>query len=249
MTAFAYPRRPRASLGASRPAGPRRPGRPVSPGSPTSVGPLCVKDRIAAFEIVVMMRCTVPIAARRRITSTQSGNLMTPDSNGILNEFNQAPAAYRLVRLLAALDIEARVDRHFAGGRHRFEVYRVILAPGSGDTLRAILDEAWRTGYLLLCRSSDRAMARWQQRDRRTLAVAAWRAALLSAGRRRSSGLALRLADPDTTSVLVNAARTMGVHTRAQTRPGYQLLSVNPDSQYEQLLAVASGTETLEDAV
>jgi hypothetical protein len=208
-----------------------------------------VSDRVAAFEIVMLMRCTAPIAGRRRITSEQPGNRMRPEATGILNEFNQAAAAYRLVRLLAALDIEARVDRHFSGGRHRFELYRVIVAPGSADRLRGILDDAWRSGYLLLCRSSDRAMARWQQRDRRSLAVAAWRAALLSAGRRRSSSLALRLADPDTTSVLVNAARAMGVHTRAQTRPGYQLLSVNPDSQYEQLLAVASGTETLEDAV
>lgn len=196
-----------------------------------------------------MMRCTAPIVARRRVTSDQLGYRSMPDASGVLNEFNRAAAAYRLVRLLGTLDIEARVERSFEGGRHRYEVYRVIVSPGSGNALRAVLDEAWRTGYLQLCRGGDRAMARWQQRDRRALAVAAWRAALMAAGRRRSGGLALRLADPDTTSVLVNAARAMGVHTRAQTRPGYQLLSVSPDSQYEQLLAVASGTEALEDAV
>jgi hypothetical protein len=197
----------------------------------------------------MMMRCTAPIVARRRVTSEQQGYRSTPDASGMLNEFNRAAPAYRLVRLLAALDIEARVDEQDAGGRHRYQVYRVIVSPGVGRAMRAVLDEAWRAGYLLLCRAGDRALPRWQQQDRRALAVAAWRAALMSAGRRRSSSLALRLADPDTTSVLVNAARAMGVHTRAQTRPGYQLLSVSPDSQYEQLLAVASGTEALEDAV
>ncbi|MGH3713249.1 MAG: hypothetical protein ACRDT4_07265 [Micromonosporaceae bacterium] len=195
------------------------------------------------------MRCTAPIVARRRVTSDQLGYRSTPDANGVLNEFNQSAAAHRLVRLLQALQIEARVDKSFEGGRHRFEVYRVFVSPGSGTALGRILDEAWRSSYLLLCRTNDRALARWQQRDRRALAVAAWRAALMAAGRRRSGSLALRLADPDTTSVLVNSARAMGVHTRAQTRPGYQLLSVSPDSPYEQLLAVASGTDALEDAV
>lgn len=211
--------------------------------------PLCAVDRIAAFEVVMMMRCTAPIVARRRLTSDRPGYRLAPDASGVLHEFGQARPAYRLVRLLSALNVPAHVERRFDGGRHRFEVYRVIVAPGSGDLLRNILEEAWRSGYILVCRSTGRSLPRWQQRDRRALAVAAWRAALMAAGRRRSTALALRLADPDTTSVLVNGARLMGVVTRAQTRSGYQLLSVSPNSQYEQLLAMVSGAEVLEDAV
>lgn len=216
---------------------------------PPTVSALCAADRAAAFEAVMMMRCTAPIAAKRRVTSTQPGYRSAPDASGVLNEFNRPAAAYRLVRLLAALDIDARVEARFDGGRHRYEVYRVIVSPGDGATLRSLLDEAWRSGYLLLCRTSDRSLPRWQQRDRRALALAAWRAAMMAAGRRRSATLTLRLADPDSMSVLVNGARTMGVHTRAQTRSGYQLLSVSPDSRFEQLFAAVGGTDIVEDAV
>jgi hypothetical protein len=203
---------------------------------------------MAAFEAVTMMRCTAPITGRRRVTGTQSGYRTAPDASGMLNEFNQPAAAYRLARLLTTLDVDARVERRFDGGRHRYEVYRVIVSVSDGAALRAVLDDAWRSGYLLLCRSSERALPKWQQRDRRSLAVVAWRAALMSAGRRRSATLTLRLADPDTTSVLVNGARVMGVRTRAQTRAGYQLLTVSPDLGPERLIGVAGGAETLEDA-
>jgi len=169
--------------------------------------------------------------------------------SGVLNEFNQPAAAHRLARLLATLDVDARVERRFDGGRHRFEVHRVIVSVSDGTALRAVLDDAWRSGYRLLCRGSDRALPKWQQRDRRSLAVAAWRAALMSAGRRRSATLTLRLADPDTTSVLVNSARVMGVRTRALTRAGYQLLTVSPDLSPERLFVVTDGVEVLADAV
>lgn len=225
---------------------------PATPGQtrrPARTAPLASADRTAAFEAVMMMRCTAPIVARRRVTTDQLGYRSAPDANGVLNEFSRAPAAYRLVRLLGTLEIEARVDQRSEGGRHRYELYRILVSPGAGTTLAGVLDQAWRSGYLQLCRSGDRALARWQQRNRRTLAVAAWRAALMAAGRRRSGTLALRIADPDTVSVLVNAARVLGVNTRTQTRQGYQMVSLSPDSPYEQLLAVASGTDALEDAV
>ncbi|MQA25531.1 MAG: hypothetical protein GEU94_08670 [Micromonosporaceae bacterium] len=214
-----------------------------------AVAPLCAADRVAAFEAVMMMRCTAPIAARRRVTSEQPGPRMVPEMTGLLSEFNQAQPAYRLARLLTSLEVEARVDKRSDGGRHRYELYRVMVSPGSGTALRRVLEAAWRAGHMLLCRTADRALPRWQQRDRRALAVAAWRAALMAAGRRRSASLALRLADPDTTLVLVNAARTLGVQTRAVTRPGYQLLSLSTGSHYEQLLAVARGAGALEDAI
>ena len=215
----------------------RGPIRPVGFGGGERPAPLRASDRVAAFEIVMLLRCIAPIASRRRVISHQPGPRLTPDPCGLLAEFNHARPAYRLVRLLGMLDIDARVERRFDGGRHRYELYRVMVAAGCGEVLRGILDQAWRTGYLLICRSAGRALPRWQQRDRRALAVAAWRAALMAAGRRRSTSLALRLAEPETTAVLVNAARLMGVQTRAQTRPGYQLLSVCTDAHYQQLLA------------
>jgi hypothetical protein len=210
--------------------------------------PLCSADRATAFEAVTMMRCTAPIAARRRVTSPQAGYRPALDAGGVLNEFNQPAPAHRLVRLLAALDIGSRVEARLDGGRHRYQVYRVIVSPGAGPGLRSVLDEAWRSGYLLLCRSSDRSLPRWQRLDRRDLAVVAWRAALMAAGRRRSAALTLRLADPDTTSVLVNGARVLGVHTRAQARSGYHLLSVGPGFRFEQLFAGMGGPDALEDA-
>lgn len=234
---------------AVRPGGDRWSGSPAGMTMPAALGRLSTTDRVSAFEAVMMMRCTAPIVGRRRVTGTGPALRSAPDASGVLNEFNQPAAAYRLVRLLGGLGIDARVERRFDGGRHRYQLYRVIVPPGSGFTVRAILDTAWRSGYLLLCRSLDRSLPRWQQRDRRALAVVAWRAGLMAAGRRRSATLTLRLADPDTTSVLVNGARAMGVHTRAQSRSGYQLLSVCPDSGYERLFAVVGGTEALEDAV
>lgn len=218
-------------------------------GMPPVVSPLCAAARMAAFEAVTMMRCTAPIAGRRRAAGTRPGYRTAPDMSGVLNEFNQPAAAHRLARLLATLDVDARVERRFDGGRHRYEVHRVIVSVSDGTALRAILDDAWRSGYRLLCRGSERALPKWQQQDRRSLAVAAWRAALMSAGRRRSATLTLRLADPDTTSVLVNSARVMGVRTRAQTRVGYQLLTVAPDLCAERLFVVTDGVEVLEDAV
>jgi len=234
----------------TRPGGGHRALRPVTPGSPPTVMPLCPANRAAAFEAVMMLRCTAPIAARRRVTSAQLDHRMVPDASGVLNEFNQPAPAYRLVRLLAVLDIGSRVEARLHGGRHRFQVYRVIVSPSDGPILRRLFDEAWRSGFLLLCRVSDRSLPRWQQHDRRVLAVTAWRAALMAAGRRRSANLALRLADPDTTSVLVNGARIMGVHTQAQARSGCHLLSVPPSSRLNRLCAATDGdTETLEDAV
>lgn len=221
------------------------------PGRGTSVeavaSPLGPAERALGFEAAMMMRCTVPISARRRMDSPL--RLFGPSASGVLSEFNQAAAAYRLARLLDALGIDVRVEQNLNGGWHRYQVYRVVVSPGDGGQLQSILDSAWRSGHLLLCRSVDRLLTRWQQRDRRALATAAWRAALLAAGRRRGGTLALRLADPDTTSVLVNGARFLGVQIRAQSRPGYHLLSVRPGTQSEQLFAVVGGAESLEPAV
>ncbi|MGH3745982.1 MAG: hypothetical protein ACRDT8_01130 [Micromonosporaceae bacterium] len=196
-----------------------------------------------------MMRCIAPIAARRRMTSDRPGYRMTLEATGVLSEFNRPQPAFRLARLLDSLDVDARVERRYDGGRHRYELYRVIVAPGDVAVVRQLIESAWKAGYLLLCRPADRALPRWRQQDRQALAVVSWRAAFMTAGRRRSATLALRLADPDTTSVLVNAARTLGVHTRATTRPGYQLLSLSPGPNCERLFAVASGVESLEPAV
>lgn len=200
-------------------------------------------NRAAAFEAVMLIRCAAPITTtRRRLLEETPATRLSVDVEGVLVEFGQPAAAHRMARLLAVLGIDAEVETRWAGGRHRYEIYRVRVNSGHADLVRTVLEDAWRAGYGVLCRFPEQYLTRWQQRDRVAFATGAWRAALLAAGRRKSTTLALRIAESETTAVLVRAAQVLGIQTLTQSRTGYQLVVVGSGLSMDSLFGLVPNT-------
>ena len=187
------------------------------------------------FEAAMLLRCAGTGAGRGRARRRHSPSLRPADAYA---EFSRPEAATRLVALLHSSDRQAWVDSRRAGGRHQYEVHRVV-APGSDP---AGLDVHWRRGHEMLCGFRDRRLTpeQWMHRDR--LAVAGWRAALLAAGRARLTPLGVRIADPDTAVLLTQAAWLLGVTVQMLPRPGGHLLVVDEDEPRDLLFSLAGVT-------
>ncbi|GAB1692115.1 hypothetical protein [Krasilnikovia sp. M28-CT-15] len=184
-----------------------------------------------AFESACLIQCadTSRLPGRRR-PEWRDALVGAPAADPALAEFDQPDAAVRLATLLTGLGCTVDVERHSGGGRRRFHVHRVVMPELQQSAASLMMAAAWRQGRLALLRnetlgSSARANAR-----RATLAQAAWRAALLAAGRRRRAGLlGVRLGDPEMAAVLVRAARLMGVTAQMTSRPGCLQVTVPAD--------------------
>jgi hypothetical protein len=215
---------------------------------------------VAAFEAAVLVRCTgVCGGGRTRALGgarvrTASGGVATATgaeraSDGFdtgsgreggardvgVAEFSRIDAAHRLVELLAQAGRPAAVDSYTAGNRHRYDIHRVNAPADTQPALQA----AWHVGYGELCGQPGTPRTARQLRHALALAAAAWRAALLVVGPKRSGSPGLRVPDLDTATALVRAGRMLELPIRMSTRPGGQLLIVLPaDAPRERLTAV-----------
>src|SRR5437667_6498624 len=136
-----------------RPGTPNRHGKrtPLVPASALQ-GELMIVERHATtecayhtagevgFEAAMLLRCAGTGAGRGRARRRHSPSLRPADAYA---EFSRPEAATRLVALLHSSDRQAWVDSRRAGGRHQYEVHRVV-APGSDP---AGLDVHWRRGH------------------------------------------------------------------------------------------------------
>ncbi|MGE5828893.1 MAG: hypothetical protein ACM30G_11115 [Micromonosporaceae bacterium] len=157
-----------------------------------------------------------------------AADAVTPDA---VVEFSQAPAAHRLVQLLLKTGAAASHDSYMAGNRHRYRVHRVVAPAVASYNL----NDAWRRGYVELCGRPGGYRSQRQCWHRDRLAAAAWRAALLAAGRARMPLLGVRVADLDTAAVLMRASRVLQVPVELHNRPGGPLLTMSDEDTVARL--------------
>jgi hypothetical protein len=215
---------------------------------------------VAAFEAAMLVRCTAGRAAVGRnsapFLSQVSKNsraapiadAVTPDAGGwdaagwdAVVEFSQAPAAHRLVQLLLKTGAPVSHDTYMAGNRHRYRVHRVVAPAAASDHL----NDAWRRGYLELCGRPGAYRSQRQCWHRDRLAAAAWRAALLAAGRAKMPLLGVRVADLDTAAVLVRASRVLQVPVELRNRPGGPLLTMTDEDAVARLAEMSGLDDVL----
>ncbi|SHN32314.1 hypothetical protein [Cryptosporangium aurantiacum] len=168
---------------------------------------------------------------------------------GLLAEFDTDAAAQRLVSTLAAIAPSAAVDSGYQGGRHRYEIHRVTVAPEAGAQVQEVLTRSASAGATALRTvavvpaGSAAPTAASRRRRELVIAAAAWRAALLAVGPGRGGpdGLAVRVGDPWSASTLLRAADLLRVPVRAVRRPGGQLLTVDGRTALGALVHVVTG--------
>ena len=187
---------------------------------------------VAAFEAAMLVRCTAGRAAGRDDLPWAEA------TTEAVVEFSQAPAAQRMAYLLREAGTRVREDTYVAGNRHRYVVHRVVTPAAASERL----DDAWRSGYRELCGKAGGYLSHRQRWHCARLAAAAWRAALLAAGRAKLPLLGVRVADMDTAAVLVRASRFLNVPVALLNRPGGPLLTM-PDGEAVQRLEQAAGID------
>jgi hypothetical protein len=192
--------------------------------------------KVDVFEAALLLRCT-GITSSRYPRQERRRPALVPD---VFAEFSDSAAANRLAALLRAAGVPAGRDDVIAGGRWRYQVYRVSVPrqwrAAAGRQLDAAWQEAWE---VLLDTAVTGSSPRRSQRC--ALSAPAWRAALLAAGRRsRSSSLGVRVSDRDTATLLLRGARMLGVPAAMQPRTGCWLLTVPPGPPLETLLRAAT---------
>jgi hypothetical protein len=188
------------------------------------------------FEAAVLLRCT-------SITASRYPRLRHPVSRppAVFAEFRDDRPANRLAELLAAGTVEAtRVDLT-AGGHRQHRLHRVVVPAEQAEALRRLFDAAWTTGRHELLAGLPVGPTLPRQAVRWALATAAWRAALLAAGRRcRPDYLGIRVSDPDTAAVLVRSARVLDVPVSARSTGGCTLLAVSVQDRLPEQVRVAA---------
>jgi hypothetical protein len=200
----------------------------------------------AAFEAAMLVWSSEP-ALDRRAACARAGDANQEDPPGMLAEFDSAAAAQRLVNTAARLLPNARVESGYRGGRHRYEIHRVVAPPEVVSDVRVALADAAATGSGIL-RSLSLRPAGVRAADGRshrgvTPAAAVWRAALLAAGPGRGGGdqISVRVGDSECARALAAAATLLGVPIRALRRPGGQLISIAGAAAVDTLIDAVSG--------
>jgi hypothetical protein len=192
-------------------------------------------SRVHQFEAAALLRCT-NITASRYATARRPAD-RTP---GLLAEFSQEWPADRLAELLADTVPTDRADL-VAGGRRLHRLYRVTVPAGQVESTYRLLESAWSAGRRELLTGATLGSSSPRQALRWALAVAAWRAALLAAGRRRRPDyLGIRVGDPETAAVLVRSARVLDVPVSARSGGGCTLLAVAAQDRLSERLAGVS---------
>lgn len=190
---------------------------------PRGPGGTGLLDRVSltdAFEAACLIRCTRGRSERQ------------PDT--VLAEFSSAAAAARLGELLDRLGTPARPERITAGLRRRYELHR-LHSTNLGQPI-AVLANGWRQGRAAVLDPAATGVTTPRHARRRSLAAAAWRAALLAAGRHvRTNILGVRLHDTELAAVLVRSAHLLGAAASVAPRSGCLLVSVPGGADRERI--------------
>ncbi|MBX6354422.1 MAG: hypothetical protein IRZ05_01050 [Micromonosporaceae bacterium] len=193
--------------------------------------------RVDVFEAAMLLRCT-GIASPRHPRHRRVAPALPP---GVFAEFSDPAAADRLATLLSAAGVPAGRDEVIAGGRRRYRVHRVSVPEAYRIDARRQLDEAWQEGWDALLETSATGSSSPRRAHRVALSAAAWRAALLAAGRRsRSVSLGVRVSDRDTATALLRGARTLGVPADMHPRTGCWLITIPAGTPLQTLLRAAA---------
>lgn len=177
----------------------------------------------AAFESACLIRC----AGVRPASNTPAGRRRPEWEAAPTIEFDETDAANRLSTLLLGLGCGATREVRTGGGRWRYDVQRVQVAETQRPAVTRMMAAAWRQGRTALLGTEPLGASSRRAAQRVSLAHAAWRAALLAGGRRRRGDLLwVRLGDQELATVLVRAARLLGVPTEVSRRPGCYTVAV-----------------------
>jgi hypothetical protein len=187
--------------------------------------------RVDVFEAALLLRCTGITSSRYPRHNHRP--VLPPD---VFAEFSDAQAANRLAALLRAAGVPAGRDEVIAGGRRQYQLHRVSVPAPWRAAARLKLDGAWQEGWEALLDTAATGSSSPRRSHRAALSVAAWRAAMLAAGRRsRSASFGVRVSDRDTATVLLRGARMLGVPAAMHARTGCWLLTVPSGAPLEVL--------------
>ncbi|WP_051723958.1 hypothetical protein [Micromonospora chokoriensis] len=204
--------------------------RPRSPTPPSPLDWLTLGD---AFEAACLLRCTPPPTAAR---PNEAPAAHTP---GV--EFNREDAAQRMRQLLARLDIPVTHEVAVGGLRRRFELHQLWVPREHRDAYTRILDAGWWQGRRELLGGPLPGASPARRRLVTRLAEAAWRSALLAAGRHvRRHILGVRLTDRELAAVLIRSAAVLDVPARLRPGTGCFLVSVADGSDRQRILSSAA---------
>ncbi|MFY1673394.1 hypothetical protein ACN27G_26085 [Plantactinospora sp. WMMB334] len=195
----------------------------LTPPPPRPSGRTSLLDRASladAFEAACLVRCIRAEEVRQPTT--------------LVAEFSSEAAATRLAELLARLGTPARSERVTAGVRRRYELHRLHVAePGQPG----VLSMGWRQGRTALLDPAAVGASAPRHARRQALAAAAWRAALLAAGRHvRTTILGVRIRDTELAAVLVRSANLLGSAASVAPRSGCLLVTVPGGPDRERIL-------------
>ncbi|MGW3616493.1 hypothetical protein [Micromonospora arida] len=197
--------------------------RPHTPTTPSPLGWLTLGD---AFEAACLLRCTPPPTAAR------PSAVRAEHTAGV--EFNREDAAQRMRQLLNRLDIPVTHEVAVGGLRRRYELHRLWVPREHQGAYTRMLDAGWWQGRRELLGGPLPGASPARRRLVTRLAEAAWRSALLAAGRHvRRHILGVRLTDRELAAVLIRGAAVLDVPARLRPGTGCFLVSVadGPDRQ------------------
>ena len=198
---------------------------------------------LPAFEIAALIRCGAGLTTRPSgpaVPPGPAGPAVPPrpaSGPGMVAEFNQHLAAQRMVELLRVLDLPAQSATATAGLRRRYDLHRIYLPQPAARAYSALLGTAWRQGREVILNPGLVGATAARHRWRPLLGAAAWRAALMAAGRHvRRHVLGVHVADHDVGAVLVRGAQLLDAAPTLRGRSGCFLVSVPTGPDRERIL-------------
>ncbi|MGC4810899.1 hypothetical protein ACLQ29_10260 [Micromonospora sp. DT228] len=204
--------------------------RPRSPTPPSPLDWLTLSD---AFEAACLLRCT-PSATAARPSAARLAH-----APGV--EFNREDAAQRARQLLARLDIPVTHEVVVGGLRRRYELHRLWVPLEHREAYTRVVDAGWWQGRRELLGGPLPGASPARRRMVSRLAAAAWRSALLAAGRHvRRHILGVRLADRELAAVLIRSAAVLDVPARLSPGTGCFLVSVADGPDRARILSSAA---------
>ncbi|MEU1679437.1 hypothetical protein ABZ422_10170 [Micromonospora zamorensis] len=203
------------------------------PRSPAPYSPLDWLTLGDAFEAACLLRCTPPPTAAR------PGAARLAHAPGV--EFNREDAAQRTRQLLARLDIPVTHEVVVGGLRRRYELHRLWVPQEHREAYTRVLDAGWWQGRRELLGGPLPGASPARRRLVSRLAAAAWRSALLAAGRHvRRHILGVRLTDRELAAVLIRSAAVLDVPARLRPGTGCFLVSVADGPDRARILSSAA---------
>ncbi|MEU7773367.1 hypothetical protein AB0C44_18795 [Micromonospora taraxaci] len=186
-----------------------------------------------AFEAACLLRCTPPPATARSSTA------LPAYASGV--EFNREDAAQRMRQLLARLDIPVTHEVAVGGLRRRYELHRLWVPQEHRGAYTRVVDAGWWQGRRELLGGPLPGASPARRRLATRLSAAAWRSALLAAGRHvRRHILGVRLTDRELAAVLIRSAAVLDVPARLRPGTGCFLVSVNDGPDRARILSSAA---------